>query len=57
MVLYALVSDASIGYLFLGGILPGLFMGAVLMVDELRGWRAARGFGWKSRCRCASCRG
>jgi tripartite ATP-independent transporter DctM subunit len=26
MVLYALVSDASIGYLFLGGIVPGLFM-------------------------------
>lgn len=32
MVLYALVSDASIGYLFLGGILPGLLMGLVLMV-------------------------
>jgi TRAP-type C4-dicarboxylate transport system permease large subunit len=27
MVLYALVSDASIGYLFLGGIVPGLLMG------------------------------
>lgn len=26
MVLYALVSDASIGYLFLGGIVPGLIM-------------------------------
>ena len=32
MVLYALVSDASVGYLFLGGILPGLLMGLVLMV-------------------------
>lgn len=32
MVLYALVSDASIGYLFLGGVLPGLLMGAMLMV-------------------------
>lgn len=32
MVLYALVSNASIGYLFLGGILPGLLMGVVLMV-------------------------
>jgi tripartite ATP-independent transporter DctM subunit len=32
LVLYALVSDASVGYLFLGGILPGLVMGAVLMV-------------------------
>ena len=38
MVLYALVSDTSIGYLFLGGILPGLFMAAVLMV--LNGWIA-----------------
>jgi len=31
MVLYALVSNTSIGFLFLGGIVPGLFMGAVLM--------------------------
>lgn len=31
MVLYALVSNTSIGYLFLGGIIPGLFMGATLM--------------------------
>ena len=28
MVVYALVSDASIGYLFLGGVVPGLLMGA-----------------------------
>ncbi len=32
MVLYALVSKASIGSLFLAGIIPGLIMGAVLMV-------------------------
>jgi tripartite ATP-independent transporter DctM subunit len=32
MVLYAVVANTSIGYLFLGGVLPGLFMGAVLMV-------------------------
>lgn len=32
MVLYALVSDTSIGYLFLGGIVPGLLMGVVLMM-------------------------
>ena len=32
LVLYALVSDTSIGYLFLGGIVPGLLMGGVLMV-------------------------
>lgn len=31
MVLYALVSNASIGSLFLAGILPGLVMGGVLM--------------------------
>lgn len=31
MVLYALVSKASIGSLFLAGILPGLIMGVVLM--------------------------
>jgi TRAP-type transport system large permease protein len=32
MVLYALVSNTSIGYLFLAGIVPGLLMGLVLMV-------------------------
>ncbi len=31
MVLYALVSDASIGYLFLGGVVPGLLMTLMLM--------------------------
>ena len=31
LVLYALVSDTSIGYLFLGGVVPGLIMGVVLM--------------------------
>ena len=31
MVLYALVSNTSIGFLFLAGILPGLTMGAVLI--------------------------
>ncbi|SIP91546.1 TRAP transporter, DctM subunit [Rhizobium sp. RU33A] len=31
MVLYALVSNTSIGFLFLGGIVPGLLMGALLM--------------------------
>jgi tripartite ATP-independent transporter DctM subunit len=31
MVLYALVSETSIGYLFLGGIVPGLLMTAALM--------------------------
>jgi tripartite ATP-independent transporter DctM subunit len=32
MVLYALVSDTSIGFLFLGGVLPGLLMGGTLML-------------------------
>lgn len=32
MVLYALVSDTSIGYLFLGGVVPGLLMTLALMV-------------------------
>jgi TRAP-type transport system large permease protein len=31
MVLYSIVSDASIGYLFLGGIVPGLIMCAAMM--------------------------
>jgi tripartite ATP-independent transporter DctM subunit len=31
MVLYALVSDASIGYLFIGGAIPGLVMAGALM--------------------------
>ncbi len=32
MVLYAMVSDASIGALFMAGVVPGLVMGACLMV-------------------------
>ncbi|WP_136637672.1 TRAP transporter large permease [Pseudooceanicola onchidii] len=32
MVLYALVSDQSVGYLFAAGMLPGLLMAVVLMV-------------------------
>jgi C4-dicarboxylate transporter, DctM subunit len=31
LVLYALVSDTSVGYLFLGGVIPGLLLGAVQM--------------------------
>ncbi|MDW4497376.1 TRAP transporter large permease [Sulfitobacter sp. D35] len=44
MVLYALVSGSSIGYLFLGGIVPGLLMGAVLMAMNAMISRR-RGFG------------
>jgi tripartite ATP-independent transporter DctM subunit len=32
MVLYALVSDTSIGYLFLGGVIPGLMLGVAFMI-------------------------
>ena len=32
MVLYSVISDTSIGYLFLAGIVPGLIMGLVLMM-------------------------
>jgi tripartite ATP-independent transporter DctM subunit len=31
LVLYALVSDASVGYLFLAGVIPGLLLGVVQM--------------------------
>ena len=33
MVLYALVADTSIGYLFLGGVVPGLLMAGLMMVQ------------------------
>src|SRR5690606_26207462 len=33
MVLYALVADTSIGYLFLGGVVPGLLMAGIMMVQ------------------------
>ncbi|HLX29032.1 MAG TPA: TRAP transporter large permease [Casimicrobiaceae bacterium] len=32
MVVYALVADTSIGYLFLGGVVPGLMLGVAFMV-------------------------
>ena len=32
MVLYALISDTSVGYLFLGGVIPGLLMALAQMV-------------------------
>lgn len=40
MVIYALVSDVSIGYLFLGGVVPGLLMTAMQMSQV--GWDARR---------------
>ena len=35
MVLYALVSDQSVGYLFAAGMAPGLLMGLVLMIMNM----------------------
>jgi tripartite ATP-independent transporter DctM subunit len=32
MVIYALVSDTSIGFLFLGGVIPGLMLGMAFMI-------------------------
>jgi tripartite ATP-independent transporter DctM subunit len=43
MVLYALVADASIGYLFLGGVIPGLLMALSQMA--INSWTAHRK-GW-----------
>ena len=40
MVLYALISNTSIGYLFLGGILPGLLIAGALMA--FNAWAARR---------------
>jgi tripartite ATP-independent transporter DctM subunit len=40
MVLYALVADASIGYLFLGGVVPGLLMALAQMA--INSWMARR---------------
>jgi tripartite ATP-independent transporter DctM subunit len=40
MVMYALVSDTSIGYLFLGGFVPGVMMGIALMILNARMARA-----------------
>jgi C4-dicarboxylate transporter, DctM subunit len=55
MVLYALVSDASIGYLFLGGICPGLLMGVPddhrLVMSRRNGTSRSR-----NRCRCGRSR-
>lgn len=36
MVMYALISDTSIGYLFLGGFIPGVMMGIALMLLNAR---------------------
>ncbi len=34
MVIYALVSDTSIGFLFLGGVIPGLLLGVAFMITN-----------------------
>jgi tripartite ATP-independent transporter DctM subunit len=55
MVVYALVSDTSIGYLFLGGVVPGLLLGAAFMgTNAYIAWR--RNYRSSPRCAGASCR-
>ncbi len=56
MILYALVSDASIGYLFLGGVVPGLLAGTRVHDHERDRSPAAATSRWKNRCRCARSR-
>ena len=53
MVLFALVSDASIGYLFMGGVIPGLLM-AIAQMAINASWRIATTSRSRSRSRCAN---
>ena len=55
MVLYALVSDASIGFLFLGGVIPGLLM-ALARCSSSPPRPVAKTFPSRSPFRFASCR-
>jgi C4-dicarboxylate transporter, DctM subunit len=48
LVLYALISDTSIGYLFAGGVVPGLVMTAT------PNWRTSATSPWSRPCRCAN---
>ena len=57
MVLYALVSDTSIGYLFLGGVVPGCLLGVALHGHELHHRAAPQLSRSSRRSRCARCRG
>ena len=54
MVLYALISDTSVGYLFLGGVIPGLLMALAQMAIEHATWRTGTTFRSRSRYRCAN---
>ena len=44
MVLYGVVSNTSIGYLFMGGVIPGLLLAAAQMALVAMVWRARRDF-------------
>ena len=53
MVLYALISDTSVGYLFMGGMIPGFLMAfAQMVVNSYR--RTGTTFRSRSRYRSAS---
>ena len=55
LVIYALISDTSIGYLFLGGVIPGLLLAAV-QSGLIAAVAKRRNFPVEKRCRCAICR-
>lgn len=51
MILYSAVTGTSLGAMFLAGAIPGLLMGAVLMLTiavlaRRHGWKPAQGFAW-----------
>ncbi len=53
MVIYSMISEASLGYLFIGGIIPGFFLGFAMMVyiayiSRKRNYPAGEAFGLKN---------
>ena len=55
LVLYALISDTSVWFLFVGGMVPGLLLGAV-QSGLLPRWRNAATSRSRHACRCGNCR-
>lgn len=52
MVIYSMISEASLGYLFIGGIIPGLFLGLAMMayiayISRKRNYPTGEAFGLK----------
>ena len=53
MVIYGVVSDTSIGYLFMGGVIPGLLLALAQSMIVVHDWRATRTFRSSRSRRCA----